>query len=316
MSTVLVTSRSFGSGHADPEGLLRDAGLTVRWGDAGHDLEALRPLLAGATGWIVGVAPVCDDHLAAAPALQLLARYGVGADAVDLDAAARRGVVVTNTPGANAEAVADHTIALILAALRDLVVADQAARRGDWSARIGRELSACTIGIVGYGTVGRAVRRRLSGFGGEVLACDPYVPDADVPLLDLSDIAARADVLTLHTPPTRHPLVDRDLLERLPPNAVLVNTARGELLDEGAVAQALRTGRLGAVAVDVLTGGHAAGGPLLEAPNVTVTPHIAGQTVEAVDRMGMAAAEECLRVLVRGEPPAHPVRPTTTEGVN
>ena len=306
---VLVTARSFGTGRTDPQGLLERAGLRVVRGDPTHRLAALAPYLSEAVAWIAGTASIGEELLGAAPRLRLVARYGVGVDAVDLDAAQRHGVIVTNTPGANAEAVADMAIGLILAALRHLAAGDRAVRTGDWSARVGRELEACTVGIVGYGTIGRAVRRRLTVFGSPVVAHDPYLTDADVPLVGLTELAQAADVITLHAPPTPSPLVDRAFLAAVKQGAVLVNTARAALLDERAVAEALRSGRLGALATDVAGSEEGVASPLLEAPNVTLTPHVAGQTMEAVDRMGVGAAEECVRVLVEGSPPLHPVLP-------
>ena len=128
-----------------------------------------------ATAWIAGTGPVSAAHLDAAPRLRLVARYGVGVEAVDVAAAADRGVLVTNTPGANSDAVADHAVALMLALLRDITVGDRAVRGGDWQVRRGRQLGSVTVGIVGLGRIGRGVAARLQGFGTTVLGYDPYV---------------------------------------------------------------------------------------------------------------------------------------------
>jgi len=311
--TAVVTARSFGSGEADPAGLLQKAGLRVAHADPAHDHAVLEETLSAAVAWIAGASPIDDRHLAAAPNLKVVARYGTGYDAVDLAAAARRGVIVTNTPGANAEAVADHTVGLMLAALRHLVAADRASRDGVRPPLRGRELGALTVGIVGFGSIGRAVARRLvGGFGSRVLAYDPFVApertrEAGVePVDDLSDLARAADVLTLHMPGGGGVVVGAALLSRMRPGAVLINAARGDLLDEQAVAGALVEGRLAAAAVDVLASEPAISSLLLEVPNAIVTPHIAAQTTEAIDRMGMMAAEEVVRVLT-GEAPLHPV---------
>lgn len=306
---IVVSVRSFGSGAEDPTGLLTDAGYVVDHIDRDHDLRACAPVLADAVGWIAGTAPIAATHLAAAPRLRVISRYGAGFDNVDIDAAAARQVVVTNTPGANAEAVADHTIGLVLAALRHLVRGDDAVRRGDWPKLSGRELGACAVGIVGLGAVGRAVARRLAGFGSRVVAYDPFLEpgDSEVPLLPLEDLLATADVVTLHAPAGARPVIDRDALARMRADAVLVNTARASLVDEPAVAEALAGDRLGAYASDVLAHEHGSPSPLVSAPRTTFTPHVAAHTREAIDRMGRVATEECLRVL-RGEPPRHPVR--------
>src|SRR5918999_777508 len=315
--SVVVTARSFGSGDADPAGLLRKAGLRVARADPAHDHAALEETLSAAVAWIAGTSPVDDRHLAAAPKLKIVARHGTGYDAVDLAAATRRGVLVTNTPGANAEAVADHTVGLMLAALRHLVAGSRASREGIRSVLRGRELGALTVGIVGFGYIGRAVARRLiGGFGSRMLAYDPYIAperarEAGVePVGDLSGLARAAHVLTLHMPGGGGAVVDAAVLRQMRPGAVLINTARGDLLDEEAVAGALAEGRLAAAAVDVPGSEPATSSPLLDAPNAIVTPHVAAQTTQAIDRMGMMAAEEVVRVLA-GDAPRHPVAVST-----
>jgi D-3-phosphoglycerate dehydrogenase len=313
-ASVLVTSRSFSSGSRDLLAELAAAGLDVVRGPATHDPEALRGPLASAVAWIAGTGPVTAAHLAAAPRLRIVARYGVGVDAVDLSAAATRGVVVTNTPGANSDAVADHAVALLLAALRGVAAGDRRVRAGDWSVRRGRELGSLTVGVAGFGRIGRGVARRLAGFGTAVAAYDPFVaPDAVRSLgaepMALEDMAAGCYAVSLHAPGGRR-LVDAAWLRRARPGLVVVNTARADLVDEDAVAEALRAGRLGAYAADTLaTEGTAAASPLLAedlADRVLITPHIAAQTVEAVDRMSSAATAEVLAVL-SGADPAHPV---------
>ncbi len=313
-----MTSRSFSSGDLDLAAELVAAGCTVVTGPPDHDLDVLRPLLAGVTAWVAGTGPVTDAHLAAAPDLRIVARYGVGVEAVDLAAAAARGVVVTNTPGANSGAVADHAVALILAALRDVAGGDRRVRDGDWSVRRTRQLGRLTVGIVGLGRIGRGVADRLRGFGGPLLGHDPYVP-ADqlaavgVTGVDLTELAARSDVITLHLP-GEQVVVDAAFLARVRPATIVVNTARASLVDESVVAEALRDGRLGCYAADVLgseaAGEHGALNPLLAEDlrdRTVFTPHVAAQTVEAVDGMGRGAVDAVL-ALLRGDEPASPVR--------
>lgn len=310
---IVVTSRSFGSGDADPEGMLREAGLEVVRADPGHDPEKLGESLSRAVAWIAGAAPVDDRHLSLAPNLKVLARYGVGCDAVDLKAAARLGVVVTNTPGANVEAVADHAVALMLACLRRLLGGDRAVRRSEYPSLRGRELGALTVGLVGFGRIGRAVARRLlGGFGSRVIVHDPFVASRRVeeagaePVGTLVDLARTADIVSLHLPGGSGTIVDAVLLGQMRRGVVLVNTARGDLIDEGAVADALAEGQLSAAGLDVLAASPASGSPLLRAPNVLLTPHVAAQTVQAIDKMGMMAAAEVIRV-VGGEEPINRV---------
>ncbi|GAB2577863.1 NAD(P)-dependent oxidoreductase [Microlunatus antarcticus] len=315
-AVVLVTSRSFSSGDLDLAGEVTAAGATIVTGPSDHDLETLRPLLATATAWIAGTGPVTAAHLDAAPDLRVVARYGVGTEAVDLAAAAERGVLVTNTPGANSGAVADLAVALVLAALRDVVPGDRGVRAGRWDVRRARELGGLTVGIVGLGRIGRGVAARLAGFGSPLLGCDPWVPPAELERLgiegvDLDDLARRSDVVSLHAPGDAV-LVDAAFLEITRPGLVLVNTARAALVDEAAVADALRAGRLGAYASDVLAseaGDHAS--PLLAedlADQTLFTPHAGAQTVEAVDQMGRGAVDAVLACL-RGEQPPNLVRP-------
>jgi D-3-phosphoglycerate dehydrogenase len=314
--TVLVTSRSFSSGAQDLVARLATAGLEVVRGPASHDLGALQASLATAVAWIAGTGPVTDDHLAQAPNLRVVARYGVGVDAVDLRAAAARGVTVTNTPGANSDAVADHSLGLMLAALRGTVPGDRGVRSGDWGVRRGRELGSLTVGVVGFGRIGQGVARRLTGFGTEVIAHDPYINETGAKALgvrpvSLEELAERCDAVSLHAP-GGHCVVDAAFLDRARSGLVVVNTARADLVDEAAVAAALRAGRLGGYAADTLAAEATAGtSPLLAedlAPMVVITPHIGAQTVEAVDRMGSAATADVIAVL-SGTNPAHPVRP-------
>src|SRR5665647_1550327 len=172
---VVVTSRSFGSGGSTAEQDLLDSGFTVVRAAADHAVDELRLALASAVGWIAGTGPVGEQQFELAPDLRVLARYGVGVDNVDL-AAASRSIIVTNTPGANSPAVIEHTVALMLAALRGIPAADRRVRAGDWSPTLARELSSLTVGVVGLGRIGRGVVDRVSAFGAELLGADPYVP--------------------------------------------------------------------------------------------------------------------------------------------
>lgn len=312
--TVLVTSRSFGSGDLDTEADLVRAGFEVVRGSPDHDLAALRPALHDAVAWIAGTGAVGEAHLAVAPRLRVVARYGVGVDAVDLAAATARGIVVTNTPGANSDAVADHALALLLAALRCVVAGDRNVRSGAWAAQQGRELGSLTVGLVGFGRIGRGVARRLTGFGTRVLVHDPYVDvesvrRAGAEPADLLTMPSSCDVVSLHAPGGAQ-LVDESWLRRGHSGLIIVNTARADLVDESAVADALRNGRLFGYAADTLAAESTdrasplLAGDLVDA--VIVTPHIAAQTVEAVDRMSSAAVAD-VRAVLAGRAPVHPV---------
>ncbi|MEV8265982.1 phosphoglycerate dehydrogenase [Microbacterium sp. NPDC076911] len=314
MATILVTSRSFSDGDVDLMRRSAEAGHEIVRGPSHHDLAALAPLLETADAWVAGTGPVTARHLDVSPRLKVIARYGVGTEAVDVDAATRRGIAVTNTPGANSEAVADHAIGLMLASLRGIVDGDRRVRQGDWSVRRGRELGALRVGILGFGRIGQGVARRLGGFGSTVLAFDPYMPEARIAELgatpaSVEELFQGADVITLHAPGGQV-LVTADRLAWLRPGALIVNTARADLVDEAAVAHALREGALAGYAADVLNGDTAGGdSPLLAADisgSVVVTPHLAAQTTQAVDNMGSMALDNAFAVLA-GEVPSHPV---------
>lgn len=312
---VLVTSRSFGAGGVDFEAELRAAGYDVVRASPAHELTDLAPLLPDVEGWIAGTGPVTADHLALAPRLRVVARYGVGYEKVDVAAAAARGIVVTNTPGANSPAVAEHAVALLLSALRGIPAADRRVRAGDWSAWSTRELSALTVGILGLGRIGRGVIERLSGFGPRVLGVDPWVPAYDplftaVHRASADDLARDADVVSLHAPGGQT-VIDAAWLAASDRPVILVNTARADLIDEAAVAAALRTGRVAAYAADTLASENHGDGasPLLAddlADRVIITPHLGAQTREGVDGMGSMATAN-LRAVLEGRTPPHPV---------
>lgn len=318
--TVLVTSRSFSSGSVDLTARLAVAGLDVARGPADHDISSLHPALGSAVAWIAGTGPVTAQHLALAPRLRVLARYGVGTDSVDLAATAAAGVPVSNTPGANSEAVAEHAVALSFAALRALPAGDRRVRAGDWAVTRGRQLAGSTAGVVGFGRIGRAVGARLSALGCTVLVHDPFVSEDDVRgaghvTATLDRIRTDCTVVSLHLP-GGETVVDRAWVASCAPGQTLVNTARAGLVDEAAVAEGLRAGHLSAYAADTLSTESATDlpSPLLAgdlADVVVLTPHLGAQTVEAVDLMGSMAVDNVLAVLAGGAP----VHPVTREGV-
>ena len=317
MPVILVTSRSFSSGEQDLISRLESRGHIIRRGRADHSLDAIGADLAVADGWIAGTGEVTAAHLDAAPRLKVLARYGVGFEAVDVGAAAERGVVVTNTPGANSNAVAEHALALMLAVLRTVPEGDRRVRNRDWSVIRGRELGSLTVGLVGFGRIGQIVARLLSGFGSTVYASDPFmgpqlIRSLGAEPLDLAELSATCDVISLHAPGGQQ-LIDAAWLAGAAKPLVLVNTARPELVDEEAVAEALRTGLLAAFAADTLRGDTSGqDSPVLDpqlAARVVITPHFGAQTVQAVDGMGSIAMDNLLAVL-EGRTPPNPVSPT------
>jgi D-3-phosphoglycerate dehydrogenase len=310
---VLVTPTSYGS--HDPELRTRLEGLVaeVVYNSTGKPLtsDQLVQLLPGFDGFIAGLDDINRRVIETADALRVIARYGVGVDAVDLDAAREKGIVVTNTPGANAGSVADLTLGLILALARNLIPAVQATRAGKWPRFSGTLLEKKVVGLIGFGAIGQQVARRLSGFGCTLLAYDPAPNEAravelEVQLLNLEEVTRRSDFLSLHCPVTEgtRGMVNAGLLKAMKEKAFLVNTARGELVDEGALLKALQSGKLAGAAMDVFSSQPPeSGNPLLALPQVIVTPHMGAHTDGATDAMGWTALENCLAVLRGEEPP-------------
>jgi D-3-phosphoglycerate dehydrogenase len=250
------------------------------------------------------------DVLRALPGLRVIGRAGAGLDNIDVAAATDAGVTVTYAPGLNATATAEHTLALALAVAHRVCELDRVARAGGWERRFGTELSGGVWSVVGLGRIGRRVAALARGIGMEVLAFDPALrPDeiraAGAEPGDLDSVAAAARVLSLHVPltPATHRIAGAGLLSRMSPEAILVNTARGELVDEAALAQALRDGRLAGAALDVRDPEPpAAPDPLAGFEQVVLTPHVAGLSREAQERVTDAVAADVAAVL-RGEEP-------------
>ena len=269
---------------------------------------------------VTQLAPLSDGMLARMPDLKLVAVSRGGPINIDMTAAKARGVTVVNVPGRNASAVAEFTIGAILAETRLIRVGHEALRRGEWRGdlyradRTGRELSEMVVGIIGYGNIGTKVVKLLKAFGCKILVADPYVQlsaedrSAGVELVALDDLLARADIVTVHprvTEETRH-IINKDNLAKMKPGALLVNTARGPLVDYDALYESLISGHLGGAMLETFAVEPVpADWPLLQLPNVTLTPHIAGASVRTVTFAAEKAAEE-VRRYIAGLPPVNP----------
>ena len=244
-----------------------------------------------------------------APNLRVIGRAGVGVDNIDLEAATKRGIPVMNTPGGNAVAVAEHTLGVMLALARQLTRADASTHAGKWEKKSlqGTELRGKTLGIVGLGRVGIEVAKRALAFGMKVLAHDPYVAASlaqqlQITLASLDEVFAQSDYVTLHvglTPQTQG-MVNEQRLAKMKKGARLVNCARGELLDDKAVIAAVQSGQLGGAALDVFSDEPLRDSPYHTAPNVILTPHIAGSTNEAQDAVGVQIAQQVREYLLKG----------------
>jgi phosphoglycerate dehydrogenase-like enzyme len=282
-----------------------------------RDPSVLAAGLEGAWATVAGVEPYTRSVFAAAPELKAVFRWGTGSDAIDIAAATEAGVAVITTPGVNAEAVADMALALMLACIRRLPLLDQAVRTATWRPDgPTRDLAGATVGVVGLGAIGRAVTRRLRGFGCRVLALEPY-PDEEfcaeygVELTDLADMLPRVDVLTLHAPanPSSRGLIGAPELGKLPSHAVVVNTARGDLVDQSALAAALRDGQIAAAGLDVFEHEPVPpDDPILQAPNTIVSGHISSYTELGLERTKQALIAN-VRAVVDGQLPESCLNP-------
>ncbi len=251
--------------------------------------------------------PVTAAAMDAAPGLRIVARHGVGVDDVDLIEAARRGIIVTRAPGSNTRAVAEHTMALVLALAKDLTVLSASVAAGNWrgaTTRV-RDIHGLRLGLVGCGMIGRAVAVLAEAFGMRVTVFGPSAPPGLRRAPTLLALAAESDVLSLHlpfTPATRH-VIDSACLAALPPGSFVVNTARGGLIDEAALLAALDSGHVAGAGLDVFeTEPPLPTDPLRRHPRVIVTPHVAGVTAGSLVTMGVMAAE-CIAAVLRGEAP-------------
>lgn len=313
---VLATPTSYGRSDPALRQQLETAVGRVTYNDTGQPLSSahLQTLLPDVDGFIAGLDVIDAAALAAAPHLKVVARYGVGTNNVDLEAARTRGIVVTNTPAANAASVAELTILLMLSLLRPLETAVAATRRGEWPRLKGLSLERKTVGLIGLGAIGKEVARRLAGFDCTVLAYDVaadarFAQQYGVRLVTQSELLASAEIVSLHVPvlPATVQMVNADFLQRMQPGSYLINTSRGELVDEASLLVALESGHLAGAALDAFAQEPpAANNRLLALPQVIPTPHMGAHTDGATNAMGRMALADCLAVL-RGEAPAHRV---------
>lgn len=290
---VLVTlsfSPDFISGFDDCVRLLADKGFTVEVDSRFRPLgkAELIPALQGVYAHVASAEQLTDEVMAQAPGLKIISRMGVGYDAIDLPAATRRGIALTITPGANADAVAEYTVALMLALSRRVAPIDSGAKQGKWEVTFGNSLYGKTLGIIGTGNIGRRVVRNLSGFAMRVLAYDPLRDDDfaeryNVDYCPLDQIIREGDYISVHCPlteETNHLIAEKEFA-LMKPSARIINCARGGIIDEKALYRALSERRIAGAALDVYEKEPFDGdNPLLGLDNVVLSPHIAGMTYE------------------------------------
>jgi phosphoglycerate dehydrogenase-like enzyme len=278
----------------------------------------LQALLGDAVAAIVSTDPFTREVIQAQDRLKVIARVGVGTDSIDLVAATEKNVFVTITPGLNADTVAEHTLALILALIRKVVDQDALVKSGRWE-RVGEftpgELSGRTVGLLGAGTIGRKVIERLTAFAVRILFFDPVISQAEpaIRVASVTDILRQSDIVSLHLPLTTdsRAMIGQKELEQMKSTAILINTSRGPLIDQAALFSALSQGRLAGAALDVFIEEPPSAATIREVPNLICSPHLAGLSRESIRRMTVSATESVLAVL-SGETPSTAIN--TLEG--
>jgi D-3-phosphoglycerate dehydrogenase len=292
------------------------SGLPPGVPDTSLTKERVFDLLRDVDAWIVATAPVTREMLTSFPQLSVIAKRGVGYDQVDVAAAKEFGRVVTFAPGGNGPSVADHTIALMLAVAKRLCEFRELVRMGNWSVQPVTELYQKTVGLVGLGRIGRGVAQRLKGFETTILAFDEkpdqeYADTNGIRFVDLPYLLKESDYISLHLPltPSSRNLINEAALRAMKETAILVNTARGGLVDEAALLRALRIGQIAGAGLDVLLGEQEpawrpVADELMSLPNVVVTPHVAGASREGLARGNLLAAQGIVAVFDGGAPAA------------
>ncbi len=283
--------------------------VEVRWVD-GPDREKLLAAVPEADALLVRSATTVDaEVLDAAPKLKIVARAGVGLDNVDVKTATERGVLVVNAPTSNIHSAAEHALALLLSAARQIPAADASLREHAWkrSSFSGTEIFGKTVGVVGLGRIGQLVAQRLAAFEAHIVAYDPYVSAAraaqlGIELLSLDDLLGRADFISVHLPKTPETagLIGTEALAKTKPGVIIVNAARGGLIDEAALADAITSGHVRAAGLDVYSKEPCTDSPLFELSEVVVTPHLGASTEEAQDRAGTDVAAS-VKLALAGE---------------
>lgn len=302
------------SAHQEEIKMLTDAGTKVKL-MPDPTQEQLIEECKDASAIIVGIAEIKERLIKEAKKLIIITRHGVGYDNVDVKAATREGIFVTNTPAVNAQTVAEYTLGSILSLVRKIATADAGMKSGGWRKKEywGVELKGKRMGIIGLGQIGSRVAMLARSFGMDVLACDPYVSQdkansLGVRLVDMGTLLTEADVVSLHvnlTEGTRR-LIDKKKLSLMKKSAYLINVARGEVVDEKALYEALKNEKIAGAALDVFKEEPPADYSIVKLPNVLATPHIAAWTEEVRRRMATVAAEQVIMAL-KGERPTHAV---------
>lgn len=314
MYKVLVTARMFGYLSDQSFDIFRQEGFELLpnpYRGKGLSEKELLGLIGGVDGLLTGVDKVTRKVIQSADKLKVISKFGAGVDNIDVGAATERGIIVTNTPATNSDAVADMAFALIFAVARRIPYACDKVRNGQWPLMVGVEVWNKTIGIIGLGQIGKRVAMRATGFNMEILTYEKF-PDQEfirenkIKLVPLNQLLRESDFVSIHVPLTHETenLIGPDQLEMMKPTAFLINTSRGRIVDEDALYAALKSGQIAGAAFDVLKEEPPRERRLLELENMVVTPHISFMTREAITHMEKLSAQNLIDVL-RGDYPPH-----------
>lgn len=308
---VLITPRSFEKIKDKVKKIFEEENIEVVINPYGRVLseEEMGELIGDMDGVIVGVDPITSTVLEKANRLKVISKYGVGVDNIDLHGAKEKNIVVTNTPSANSNAVAELTVGLIINVLRKINISDRRTREGNWDRFVGRELTGKTLGVIGTGSIGRRVIKLLKGFDLKVLCYDKY-PDYSwalsegVSYVSLVELLKNSDVISIHIPLTEetYHLISEKELRMMKKDVVIINTSRGGIIDENALYKFLKAGEIFGAGLDVFEKEPPKNSPLLELDNVVVTSHIGAHTEESILNMAQIAVENLILVLKGKEP--------------
>lgn len=285
---------------------LEEASLEPVFNPKGRPLEEeeLIPLLKNCDGYIAGLDYITDKVLKECRHLRVISRYGAGYDRVDMEAAKRYGITVTNTQGVNAQAVGELALALMFSVARKIPYLDQQTKKGEWTRTTGTELKGKTLGILGLGAIGKVLAGCAVGCGMNVRVYDPYIDEAyckkfGILSVAMEEILSDSDVISIHMPLTRDTkhLIDSKTIEQMKTGVIIINTSRGGIIDENAALQALEKGKIGGLGLDAFEQEPPGESPLFLFPNVVVTPHTGAHTKEATEGMAERAVDNLLAVL-------------------
>lgn len=305
---LLVTPTSLRNNkNSDAVKLLEQFADEIVFNPYDHPLteEEIIPLLDGVDGYIAGLDYITGEVIKKAPdTLKVISRYGVGFERVDTKTAGEKGIIVTNTPGANSESVADMAIGLMIAVSRKITFLDSQVKAGKWPRTSGKEIFKKTMGILGLGAIGKAVALRAKGFSMDILAYDPYFDENfalehDIKKCTLEEVLSGSDFISLHLPVTESTLniIDEDSINSMKDGVVIINTSRGGLINEQAAYNALKSGKITGLGLDAFEKEPPGISPLFEFENVIATPHAGAHTAEAVDKMALMSVQNAIDVL-------------------